>query len=126
MRETISRATIVRDGELQGAHTKLSSAVEAWRSGSANPAQKAVPRIDTTSAKQGDGANVTGAAGARKKKRVLLLGSGLVAGPAVEVFAARSDVSLAIGKYRFPFPRFQTFTNVLCANEIVRTLNLTK
>jgi hypothetical protein len=33
------------------------------------------------------------------RKKVLLLGSGLVAGPAVEVFAARKDVHLAIGKY---------------------------
>jgi alpha-aminoadipic semialdehyde synthase len=33
-----------------------------------------------------------------QKKRVLLLGSGLVAGPAVEVFAARHDVQLHIGK----------------------------
>lgn len=32
---------------------------------------------------------------------MLLLGSGLVAGPAVDVFAARPDVHLIIGK---PFP----------------------
>lgn len=32
------------------------------------------------------------------KKKVLLLGSGLVAGPAVDVFAARPDVHLIIGK----------------------------
>lgn len=35
------------------------------------------------------------------KKKVLLLGSGLVAGPAVDVFAARPDVHLIIGE---PFP----------------------
>jgi alpha-aminoadipic semialdehyde synthase len=33
----------------------------------------------------------------QKKKRVLLLGSGLVAGPAVDVFVARGDVELLIG-----------------------------
>jgi alpha-aminoadipic semialdehyde synthase len=34
----------------------------------------------------------------KKKKKVLLLGSGLVAGPAVEVFDDRGDVELVIGK----------------------------
>lgn len=33
------------------------------------------------------------------KKKVLLLGSGLVAGPAVEVISARKDIELGIGKF---------------------------
>lgn len=32
-----------------------------------------------------------------EKKKVLLLGSGLVAGPAVDVFVSRGDVELVIG-----------------------------
>lgn len=33
-----------------------------------------------------------------KRKKVLLLGSGLVAGPTVDVFVSRGDIELVIGK----------------------------
>lgn len=70
IQHSIERAMIVSDGRLREQHTWLSEQVSAWRQ---------------TSERRS------------KKKKVLLLGSGLVAGPAVEVFAARGDVELAIG-----------------------------
>ncbi|KAI9639515.1 Saccharopine dehydrogenase-domain-containing protein [Dioszegia hungarica] len=75
--ETIERATIVRDGRLRKQHEWLMPSVDKWRS----PSPPAPLGAATTS---------------RRKKRVLLLGSGLVAGPAVEVFSARSDIALGI------------------------------
>lgn len=75
----LSGATIVKEGQLVPRHQHLDASVSTWRQDSAGK---------TTS---------DGAADAPKPKNVLLLGSGLVAGPAVEEFAARSDVSLRIG-----------------------------
>nr|XP_019046253.1 alpha-aminoadipic semialdehyde synthase [Kwoniella bestiolae CBS 10118]OCF25183.1 alpha-aminoadipic semialdehyde synthase [Kwoniella bestiolae CBS 10118] len=69
--DTLQRAKIVDRGELLEPHRWLLPRAEAWSS------------------------NIKGVRQGTKKK-VLLLGSGLVAGPAVEVFAARSDVHLAV------------------------------
>ena len=69
--ETLKRATIVEEGVLQAPHEWLFDNVAQLRSEIvARPTQK----------------------------KILLLGSGLVAGPAVEVFASRPDVHLVIGK----------------------------
>lgn len=72
--KTLARAMIVEDGVLQKPHDWLEKNVRSWKKGSSS---------------SGAGA---------QKKRILLLGSGLVAGPAVDVFLARPDVSLVIGE----------------------------
>lgn len=74
--KTLARAMIVDDGVLQKPHDWLEKNVRNWK--------KAAP-----------GAGC-------QKKRILLLGSGLVAGPAVDVFLARPDVSLVIGEFGKP------------------------
>jgi alpha-aminoadipic semialdehyde synthase len=75
--ESISNAKIVSLGVLTEKHQWLQPAVDQWQSSQPmNPSQP----------------------GLVGRKRVLLLGSGLVAGPGVDVFAARQDVSLCIGK----------------------------
>ncbi|ODO08112.1 hypothetical protein I350_03696 [Cryptococcus amylolentus CBS 6273] len=81
--ETLDRATIVRSGTIQPKHQWLADKVDAWKaSGSPSFFDE---RSEATIARRGG-----------VQKKVLLLGSGLVAGPAVEVFAARSDVLLAV------------------------------
>jgi len=75
IKDTLERATIVRAGALSAPHEWLQSRIEEHRSSEIGSSSKAT-------------------AG---KRKVLLLGSGLVAGPAVEVFAARPDVHLIIG-----------------------------
>jgi alpha-aminoadipic semialdehyde synthase len=86
----LERAKIVNEGVITSEHSWLAPRVEGWRNtqaGSSGPAQ-------TT--------NVDGAVNSsmlrQKRKKVLLLGSGLVAGPAVDVFVSRGDVELVIGK----------------------------
>lgn len=79
MDAALSSATIVKDGQLVPRHQHLDASVSSWRQGFADKTPSG------------------GAPGPRKPKKVLLLGSGLVAGPAVEEFAGRSDVSLRIG-----------------------------
>ena len=81
LEESLDRATIVRSGTLTQPHTWLQSKVEAYRASFGSRDLSTRPRPEQRSV----------------KKKVLLLGSGLVAGPAVEVFAARPDVHLIIG-----------------------------
>jgi alpha-aminoadipic semialdehyde synthase len=74
--ETLERATIVKAGALTQPHEWLQSRIEE-------------SRVEKSARSGTDSGS---------KRRVLLLGSGLVAGPAVEVFSARSDVYLVIGQ----------------------------
>lgn len=76
--ESLERATIVKEGRLTADHQWLQPRVDELRAASSKSA------VTSSSRPQ--------------KQRVLLLGSGLVAGPAVEVFAGRPDVHLVIGK----------------------------
>lgn len=78
VQRSLERAAIVRAGDLQADHAWLQDSVDKWRK---KPAQTSA---NLASSSQGG--------------KVLLLGSGMVAGPAVEVFCARSDVKLAVGE----------------------------
>lgn len=70
---SLERARIVHNSKLQPQHEWLQQKVDAFR---------------------GTHASVDGVA---QPKRILLLGSGLVAGPAVDIFLKRPDVRLIIG-----------------------------
>ncbi|KAF9236788.1 Saccharopine dehydrogenase-domain-containing protein [Melanogaster broomeanus] len=74
--EALKMATVARYGQLQGKHTWLSEPVEKWR-------------LSSTAAAQSKSAV--------KKKKVLMLGSGMVAGPAVRELCKRSDIELVVG-----------------------------
>nr|XP_019010907.1 alpha-aminoadipic semialdehyde synthase [Kwoniella pini CBS 10737]OCF49688.1 alpha-aminoadipic semialdehyde synthase [Kwoniella pini CBS 10737] len=76
--DTLNKAKIVEQGKILEPHSWLLPKVEAWKSSVTN----------------GHSSNSTDATS--QPKKILLLGSGLVAGPAVEVFAARPDVHLSI------------------------------
>ncbi|KAK8864339.1 hypothetical protein IAR55_001586 [Kwoniella newhampshirensis] len=78
---TLRRAVIVKEGELTNQHRWLLPRVDDWRTSIRSSRTNPVPsHVSTRSI----------------KKKVLLLGSGLVAGPAVEILASRSDVHLAV------------------------------
>lgn len=74
--QTLARARIVADSRLLPKHEWLQDNIDKWRAGNASDGVGLLPQ----------------------KKRILLLGSGLVAGPAVDVFLKRTDVSLVIGE----------------------------
>lgn len=87
--EALRDATVASRGELQGKHEWLQEPVEKWRS-TCTPAGLA-------------GATATGKGSAQracvqKKKKVLVLGSGMVAGPAVEELCKHGDVELVVGQ----------------------------
>ena len=90
MAEALERATIVKDGRLMGQHHWLGPRVDAWR---ATAQSEDVPTLNPVTG----GRVVNRGRQVGRRKRVLLLGSGLVAGPAVELFTARSDLQLYIG-----------------------------
>jgi alpha-aminoadipic semialdehyde synthase len=74
--EALNVATVTRNGELQGKHRWLAAPVEQWQEKSKADVAEASPR----------------------KKRVLMLGSGMVAGPAVQEICKRSDVEIIVGQ----------------------------
>lgn len=78
---TLQRAKIIDKGQITAEHSWLAPRVEAWRNTEDNADRPSLPVTMPL-----------------KKKRVLLLGSGLVAGPAVDVFVARRDIELVIGQ----------------------------
>ena len=71
----LDRATVAEEGQLVGKHAWLGEKVEAWRTSSSRKAQTAT-----------------------RKQRVLMLGSGMVAGPAVSEICKRGDIELIVGK----------------------------
>lgn len=71
--EALKTATVAKDGQLQGTHTWLEAPVDKWRRSTAN-------------------------LNSPRKKKVLMLGSGMVAGPAVQELGKRSDIELVVGQ----------------------------
>ncbi|KAH0835691.1 Saccharopine dehydrogenase-domain-containing protein [Lanmaoa asiatica] len=71
--EALRMATIAKDGQLQGNHTWLETPLDKWR--------RSTTRLESS----------------LRKKKVLMLGSGMVAGPAVQQLCKRSDVELVVG-----------------------------
>jgi alpha-aminoadipic semialdehyde synthase len=88
--ETLERAKIVNEGVITSEHSWLAPRVEGWRNTQAGSSRPTSPSTNVAGA-------VKSSIMKDKRKKVLLLGSGLVAGPAVDVFVSRGDVELVIG-----------------------------
>lgn len=88
----LERATIASSGKLEKKHQWLQPAVDRW-----HQEKRGVKGIYTSASVQvgGTGADIIRGV---KKKKVLMFGSGMVAGPAVQEIAKRGDVELVIGK----------------------------
>jgi alpha-aminoadipic semialdehyde synthase len=80
--EALNVATVTRNGELQGKHRWLAVPVENWEATRAAEIENKTGVAETLP----------------KKKRVLMLGSGMVAGPAVQEICKRSDVEIIVGQ----------------------------
>ncbi|KAG1903451.1 Saccharopine dehydrogenase-domain-containing protein [Suillus fuscotomentosus] len=78
--EALNVATIARNGELQGKHRGLAAHVERWQASRAAEIASKAGVAETS----------------LRKKRVLMLGSGMVAGPAVQEICKRSDVEIIV------------------------------
>jgi alpha-aminoadipic semialdehyde synthase len=87
----LERATICKGGDLVGKHRWLAESVRAWR--------ETVDQEGTTVPKSGSGPASINTV--RLKKKVLMLGSGMVAGPAVDEISKRPDVELVVGPFLF-------------------------
>ncbi len=92
---SVKRATIASEGQLQPGREWLAEKVEVWRSSQGSPKEDNRLTPDTIS-----GSDVRMRRTVERKKRVLVLGSGMVAGPAVDELAARPDVELIVGQRR--------------------------
>lgn len=89
--DALSRATVASEGRLADKHAWLLELVEKWRSTSTPSMSAQGPNSTETIP--------TAAAGdTTHKRKVLMLGSGMVAGPAVEEICKRGDVELVVGQ----------------------------
>ncbi|KXN92624.1 Alpha-aminoadipic semialdehyde synthase, mitochondrial [Leucoagaricus sp. SymC.cos] len=89
--EALERATIASRGQLRKKHQWLQPPVDKW-----HEEQRGVGQVDNSAPVQlgGTGAPDTVDVGSRKKK-VLIFGSGMVAGPAVQEIAKRRDTDFS-------------------------------
>ncbi|KAI0001339.1 Saccharopine dehydrogenase-domain-containing protein [Russula compacta] len=89
--DSLKRATIASEGRLQQRHEWLAEKVETWRA----PQESWILSKGTPSdvGFENDGRMRRTV---ERKRRVLVLGSGMVAGPAVDELAARPDVELIV------------------------------
>lgn len=85
-REALNRATIARAGELVGRHKWLEEPLSAWGD------SVALTEVDRSVVEKPGNEP-----GVMRKKKVLMLGSGMVAGPAVQEICKRGDVELLVG-----------------------------
>ena len=92
---SVKRATISSEGQLQPGREWLAEKVEVWRSSQRSRIEDKRPAPDISSGNDGKVRRTV-----ERKKRVLVLGSGMVAGPAVDELAARPDVELIVGECR--------------------------
>lgn len=72
--EALKMATVAKDGQLQGNHAWLEAPLGEWR--------RSTAKLE----------------GSSRKKKVLMLGSGMVTGPAAQELCKRSDVELVVGQ----------------------------
>ena len=93
----LERATIASGGVLADKHQWLQPSVDEFRK-ARQPKETAPDAIWSESAELCEAETTTAAAtGHTRKKRILMFGSGMVAAPAVDFIAQRSDVELIIG-----------------------------
>lgn len=85
----LERATIAVGGQLKEQHQWLQPAVDKWFGGVKLPSEQTITTSEKIAPKESRMV---------KPKRILLLGSGMVAGPTVDHVARRGDVQLLIGK----------------------------
>lgn len=83
----LERATIARNGKLTSKHAWLQDAVDKFHAVNTG--------VLLGNKKNGQ---LDNQAGVLRKKKLLMLGSGMVVGPAVDLIAKREDVRLMIGK----------------------------
>lgn len=83
----LERATVAEGGELRPAHKWLYGTLSKWKEG-------------VEAEKSGAASSAEGIAASRPgpKKRVLMLGSGMVAKPTVDELCTASDVELIVGE----------------------------
>ncbi|KAG5641453.1 hypothetical protein DXG03_005142 [Asterophora parasitica] len=96
--EALDRATISQNGMLLSKHTWLQKSVDNFyaTAGFAKRTVQHVPKEVKVEQLKVDVVQAKGRMGPLKKKNVLMLGSGMVAGPAVEEIAKRVDIQLVV------------------------------
>ena len=124
----LERATIASGGVLADKHQWLQPSVDKFRK-ARQPEETAPDEIRSESAEPYETETAVTATGHTRKKRILMLGSGMVAAPAVDFIAQRSDVELIIGISKKLFSRSSASDNPCClllkaSNSLLELQNL--
>ena len=103
--EGLERATVARHGDLAETHRWLAGSVRAWResAGLLTSSPRSNPNLGSTSSHSQHN-------GLKQKKKILMLGSGMVAKPAVDEICQRSDLELLVGMYCSQVENMDTHT----------------
>lgn len=105
---SLERATIATDGQLKPKHQWLGKLVQEYRQASKAPTSSSSSSAATIQSpnatpekvekiKEQKSEVTSQPSGLLRKKRILMLGSGMVAGPAVDMLARNPDVDLVVG-----------------------------
>lgn len=97
--EALERATIAQQGELKSVHRWLTTPLREFRQKEKQATESApLPLVTIAEDPIQDKVKLSGTA---SKRKVLMLGSGMVARPAVEELSKRTDVRLVVGECSF-------------------------
>jgi alpha-aminoadipic semialdehyde synthase len=81
--QAVDDATIASDGQLRDGHKWLEGPLEVWRKEAQISQNEVSPALNPS---------------ILPKKKVLVLGSGMVAGPAIDEIASHGDTELLVGE----------------------------
>jgi alpha-aminoadipic semialdehyde synthase len=96
--EVLKRGTIIEGGKLREPHAWLSSRLTG-------PSTQTIANSNSE-----DVTSLSNSEHGKRKHRVLILGSGMVAKPAVDHIASRKDIELVVGKFLLRFPALNCLT----------------
>ncbi|OBZ72980.1 Peroxisome biosynthesis protein PAS1 [Grifola frondosa] len=101
--DALKRATIAQGGKLTDSFIWLEGPLGVWQEGKAATGSPMQGKIsgEKEDAQHTNAARSKKVAGLRPKKKVLILGSGMVAGPAIAEICKRTDVQLIVGNNSF-------------------------
>lgn len=88
--EALNRAAIAAGGALNDKHKWLQKPVDEWRTANTKPSSSIDGELSYKQVPM------------RPRKNIVVLGSGMVAGPAVDELCKRQDVHVIVGLFSFP------------------------
>ena len=122
IKEALDRATVASGGELRSSFEWLRNPLGVWKDSLRNPSSSATTSSSVCSDAQAGPTKRKSQIGVQPKRNVLMLGSGMVAPPAVAEICSRPDVQLVVGTWiqsglQCSYPIQSTHATLYCCSE---------